>query len=78
MNDPIDRLVALERTNAERDALERAAQGLEKRAGNEIYRRAWKAAARYLRALKDGNDVNASYIAGDTKGAVEKQLPGSR
>lgn len=48
----IDRLIELERTDAARKALERAAEAVEKRSGNDVYQRAWKAAARLIRSLK--------------------------
>lgn len=48
----LDRLIELERTDAARKALERAAEALEVRSGNDVYQRAWKAAARLIRSLK--------------------------
>lgn len=40
------------------DILERAAQMLETRAGNEIYRKAWRRAASLIRSLKANAEVN--------------------
>ncbi len=42
----------LEREDIARQALETAARTLEQRAGNEIYQRAWRAAAKVVRSLK--------------------------
>lgn len=50
----VDRLIELERDEAVRKALESAAKTLEDRAGNEVYQRAWKAAARVIRSLMPG------------------------
>lgn len=41
----------LRKEDIERRALEAAAKALEQRAGNEVYQRAWKAAARVIRSL---------------------------
>ena len=46
------RRIELERNDAARSALEIAAEALETRAGNKLYEKAWKAAAKLVRALK--------------------------
>lgn len=38
------------------DTLEAVAQHLEARAGNELYRKAWKSAAKVIRSMKKLND----------------------
>ena len=48
----IDRVIELERADAVRRALEEAAQRVEAQAGNETYRKAFKASAALLRQLK--------------------------
>jgi hypothetical protein len=48
----IDRVIELERADAVRKALEDAAQRVEGQAGNETYRKAFKAAAAILRQVK--------------------------
>lgn len=48
----IDRVIALERSDAARKALEDAARRIEGQEGNETYRKAFKASAALLRQLK--------------------------
>ena len=48
---PPDRMVDLERADAARRALEDAANQLEAMGGNELYRRAWRIAADFLRTI---------------------------
>lgn len=45
------RLIELEREDAARKALEDAANALELRGGNELYQRAWRRAADFLRTF---------------------------
>jgi len=45
------RLIELERNDAARAALEEAANQLEMKAGNEVYRRAWRIGADYIRFI---------------------------
>ena len=47
------RIVELERADAAREALEKAAQKLEKYGTNELYRKALQLGARLIRELKD-------------------------
>lgn len=49
---PIDRMIALERADAARRALEDAAARLEVQAGNSVYVAAWRKAARLIRLMK--------------------------
>lgn len=49
--DNSDRWVKLERADAARRALEDAANQLEAMGGNELYRRAWRIAADFIRAI---------------------------
>jgi len=46
-----ERRIELERDDADRRALENAANALEMRGGNELYQRAWRLAADFLRAF---------------------------
>lgn len=46
-----ERRIELEREDAARKALEDAANALEMRAGNELYQRAWRRAADFLRVF---------------------------
>lgn len=46
------RLIELERADAARKALEDAAVALERRGGNELYQRAWRIAANFLKSIK--------------------------
>lgn len=55
------------------DILERAAQMLETRAGNEIYRKAWRRAASLIRSLKAevnrrGAEVNCEHASNHVTG----------
>lgn len=45
------RRIELERDDAARQALEEAANALELRGGNELYQRAWRKAADFLRTF---------------------------
>lgn len=47
----IERRIELERSDAARRALEEAANALEILAGNELYQRAWRRAADFLRSF---------------------------
>lgn len=47
----LDRRIQLERDDAARKALEEAANALEIRGGNELYQRAWRRAADFLRTF---------------------------
>lgn len=47
----MDRVIELERDDAARRALEDAANALEIRGGNELYQRAWRKAADFLRTF---------------------------
>lgn len=53
MNAPLDmhRMIELERADAARKALEAAANALELRSGNELYQRAWRKAADFIRTF---------------------------
>lgn len=44
------------RPQTECDLLEHVAQSLERRAGNDIYRKAWRAAAKHVRTMKELTD----------------------
>ncbi len=48
------RWIDLERADAARKAIEAAASELEKKGGNELYRRAWRIAANFIRTLPHG------------------------
>lgn len=47
----LSRRIELERADAARGALEEAANMLETRGGNEVYRQAWRKAADLIRAI---------------------------
>lgn len=48
----MNRRIELERADAARKALEDAAVALERRGGNELYQRAWRIAADFLKSIK--------------------------
>lgn len=53
MHDPdLMRRIELERADARRLALEEAARALESKNGNDLYKRAWKLAADFLKTIK--------------------------
>lgn len=52
------------------EALERAAQMLERRSGNEQYMKAWKVAAKLIRSMKKVNrQSETNHIHADTTGS---------
>lgn len=66
-----------ERPQAECDLLEDVALHLEQRAGNELYRKAWRTAAKHVRSMKKLTD-NEEQISSSSLRPVQDASPAGR
>ena len=67
----------MNRPQAECDLLEFVAQAIERRAGNEVYRKAWRAAAKHVRSMKKLTD-NTPQISDTSFRPVPAASPAGR